>query len=192
MYREGNNFHIKSNLRRGVNNEKANRLKKNVEELAVQDPKRYAANKRLIAGRDTQASAIHGYSEDLSNLNQRINARGLGTDTINDELKRRKKISVDSSIKNNKAQSGTKLKGGSNKPKVNKPKVDTRNISSTAPSTPVKPAVAQQSGTKSGIKAGTWVKNNRMAIAGTALATAAAIGAYKHYKNKKKDSEDNK
>ena len=62
----------------------------------------------------------------------------------------------------------------------------------TVPSTPVKPAISQQSGTKSGIKAGTWVKNNRMAIAGTALATAAAIGAYKHYKNKKKDSEDNK
>ena len=66
----------------------------------------------------------------------------------------------------------------------------------TVPSTPVKPAIAQQSGTKSGIKAGikagTWVKNNRMAIAGTALATAAAIGAYKHYKNKKKNSEDNK
>jgi hypothetical protein len=61
----------------------------------------------------------------------------------------------------------------------------------TVPSTPVKPA-AQQSGIKSGIKAGTWVKNNRMAIAGTALATAAAIGAYKHYKNKKKNSEDNK
>ena len=191
VYREGNNFHIKSNLRRGVSVEKADRLKRNVEELAVQDPSRYAFNKRLIAGRDTQASAIHGYSEDLSNLNQRINARGLGTDTINDELKRRKKISVDSSIKNNKTQSGAKLKGGSNKPKV-----DTRNIPSTAPSTPVKPAVAQQSGTrsgiKSGIKAGTWVKNNRMAIAGTALATAAAIGAYKHYKNKKKNSEDNK
>lgn len=195
-YREGDNFHIKSNLRRGVNDEKANRLKKNAEELAARDPKRYMYQKGLVAGRDTQASTVHGFTEDLSNLNQRINARGLGTDTINDELKRRKKISVDSSIKNNKTQSGAKLKGGSNKPKVNKPKVDARNISSTVPSTPVKPAIAQQSGTKSGIKAGikagTWVKNNRMAIAGTALATAAAIGAYKHYKNKKKNSEDNK
>lgn len=191
VYREGNNFRIKSNLRRGVNNEKANRLTKNIEELAVQDPNRYAFHKRLVAGRDTQSSAVHGFTEDLSNLNQRINARGLGTDTITDELKRRKKISVDPSIKNNKTQSGAKLKGGSNKPKV-----DTRNIPSTVPSTPVKPTIAQQSGTKSGIKAGikagTWVKNNRMAIAGTALATAAAIGAYKHYKNKKKNSEDNK
>lgn len=191
VYREGNNFRIKSNLRRGVSEEKANRLKKNVEELAVQDSNQYAFHKRLVAGRDTQASAVHGFTEDLSSLNQRINARGLGTDTITDELKRRKKISVDSSIKNNKAQIGAKLKGGSNKPKV-----DTRNIPSTVPSTPVKPAIAQQSGAKSGIKsgikAGTWVKNNRMAIAGTALATAAAIGAYKHYKNKKKNSEDNK
>jgi hypothetical protein len=83
VYREGENWHYKGELRPGVSPEKAKQLE---EAAAKQDPKRFFFNKNLISGRERQRGTV-GYSEDKSRVNQRINARSLGDSNLKEDLK---------------------------------------------------------------------------------------------------------
>lgn len=87
-------WHIQTNFREGVSGEKAAKLHEQAKQL---DPKRFLFNKYLTAGRDTQS--FNGYADDMSSLDQRINAKGLGEESAKsaktaalDELRRRKKL----------------------------------------------------------------------------------------------------
>lgn len=94
VYREGDNWHFKSELRDGVSIEKAKMLENNAAKMRESDPKRWTFHKGLVAGRDELHNTT-GYSNDLSNVNHRINARGLGEDkealeAAKEELRKRK------------------------------------------------------------------------------------------------------
>lgn len=96
-YREGNSdWHIKTETRPGVSAEKAKRLENNVSKLKSQNPKWFKYQMNLVGGRD-RLNSTYGYSDELSKVNHRINARGLGDveealEAGKEELRKRKKI----------------------------------------------------------------------------------------------------
>ena len=95
VYREGDNWHYKTETRPGVSPEKAKRLENNAAKLRSQNPKQFRYQMDLVGGRD-ELHSTQGYSSDLSKVNQRINAKGLGDreealEAGKEELRRRKK-----------------------------------------------------------------------------------------------------
>ena len=95
VYREGDNWHYKTETRPGVSPEKAKMLENNVSKLKGQNPKRFRFQMDLVGGRD-ELHSTQGYSNDLSKVNQRINAKGLGDreealEAGKEELRKRKK-----------------------------------------------------------------------------------------------------
>ena len=94
VYREGDNWRFKSELRDGVSLEKAKKLENAAAGMRESDPKRWTFHKGLVAGRD-ELNNTTGYSNDLSKVNHRINARGLGDnkealEAAKEELRKRK------------------------------------------------------------------------------------------------------
>lgn len=94
VYRKGDNWHFKGELRDGVSIEKADRLENAAARMRESDPKRWTFQKGLVAGRDELHNTT-GYSNDLSKVNHRINARGLGDnkkalEVAKEELRKRK------------------------------------------------------------------------------------------------------
>ena len=94
VYREGANWHYKTETRPGVSPEKAKMLENNVSKLKGQNPKRFRFQMDLVGGRD-ELHSTQGYSSDLSKVNQRINAKGLGDreealEAGKEELRKRK------------------------------------------------------------------------------------------------------
>ena len=76
-------------MRPGVSPEKAKKLEEAAQNLRKQNPKKFNFNQGLVAGR-SELQSVRGYSKDLSNLNQRINARQLGDTTLKEDLARLK------------------------------------------------------------------------------------------------------
>ena len=85
--KEGENMHIKGELRPGVSREKAAELERRAAKMERVNPEWSAGTRALVAGRDTNLSR-EGYSKDLKNINQRINARHLGDTSLKEDLKR--------------------------------------------------------------------------------------------------------
>ena len=164
VYREGDNWHFKGELRDGISTEKAKMLENNAAKMRESDPKRWTFHKGLVAGRDELHNTT-GYSNDLSNVNHRINARGLGDDkealeAAKEELRKRK-------------QNGWKSKSN--------------NPSPSPSSAPIKStATASKAATKNSSKLLKKVGIGGAAVLGTAGLTYAGK---KLYDKKKKDKK---
>lgn len=112
VFREGDNWHYKTQLRNGVSPEKAKLLESNAANMRNSDPKRWAFHKGLVAGRNENLNKT-GYADDLSNINHRINARGIGEekealDAGKEILKKKKLNNPTTNTASKAAKVGTK------------------------------------------------------------------------------------